>query len=218
MSSIIKNMESGSNIGKISHLLRKGDIVACRLGLGEGSEQAGTRPCIIISNNMGNKYGPTLLVAPITSSYNKGKLPTHIEIRKTFGLEKDSVVLCEQSRVVDKSRVMKFLGSVSVELIEKINNALTTAFEIQKRGEQQAKDCVIRIKCYEEMMINMFNFHGSTCAINEMVSTYKKNLNELEKICNNNWLNIDDYYIQSEGTKDFLNLIDTKVIRSLRVI
>jgi len=106
-------------------VIKRGDIFYADLAQGQGSEQGGIRPVVIVQNDIGNKFSPTTIVAPITSKLNKAKLPTHIEIKaKQFGLEKDSVMLMEQIRTIDKVRLREFLGSVDEYIIDKIDNAL----------------------------------------------------------------------------------------------
>jgi len=102
-------------------VIKRGDIFYADLAQGQGSEQGGIRPVVIVQNDIGNKFSPTTIVAPITSKLNKAKLPTHIEIKaKQFGLEKDSVMLMEQIRTIDKVRLREFLGSVDEYIIDKI--------------------------------------------------------------------------------------------------
>ena len=95
-----------------------------------GSEQGGIRPVLIIQNDLGNKYSPTVIAAAITSQMNKTKLPTHIEINsENCGLKNDSVVLAEQIRTIDKSRLKEKIGHIEDEnIINKINNALGVSF------------------------------------------------------------------------------------------
>ena len=91
-----------------------------------GSEQGGVRPVMIVQNNIGNRYSPTVIVAAITSKINKAKLPTHIELdASTFGLERDSVVLLEQIRTLDKARLLERIGCVSPKVLSRIDYALS---------------------------------------------------------------------------------------------
>lgn len=90
-----------------------------------GSEQGGVRPVLIIQNDIGNKHSPTVIVAAITSQINKAKLPTHIEINGAeSGLNRDSVVLLEQLRTLDKRRLKEKAGQLSDEIMQKVNQAL----------------------------------------------------------------------------------------------
>ena len=90
-----------------------------------GSQQGGVRPVLIIQNDIGNKYSPTVIVAAITSQINKAKLPTHIEISANeYGLNKDSVILLEQIRTIDKKRLREKIGCLDKNMMLKVNNSL----------------------------------------------------------------------------------------------
>ncbi|GAV21952.1 type II toxin-antitoxin system PemK/MazF family toxin [Carboxydothermus pertinax] len=105
--------------------IRRGDIFYANLSPVVGSEQGGTRPVLILQNDIGNLYSPTTIIAAITSQINKAKLPTHVEIpAKESGLEKDSVILLEQIRTIDKSRLKEKVSSLNKELMRKVNQAL----------------------------------------------------------------------------------------------
>ncbi len=93
-------------------MIRRGDIFYADLNPTIGSEQSGVRPVLVVQNDIGNKYSPTVIVAAITSRINKAKLPTHIEVSaKEYGLTKDSIVLAEQVRTIDKKRLQERIGS-----------------------------------------------------------------------------------------------------------
>jgi len=105
--------------------IRRGDIFYANLSPVVGSEQGGTRPVLILQNDIGNLYSPTTIIAAITSQINKAKLPTHVEISaKESGLEKDSVILLEQIRTIDKSRLKEKVSSLNKDLMRKVNQAL----------------------------------------------------------------------------------------------
>lgn len=110
--------------------IKRGDMFYADLSPVIGSEQGGIRPVLIIQNDMGNKYSPTVIAAAITSQLNKNKLPTHIEIdSEEFGLKSDSVVLAEQIRTIDKSRLKEKIGHIDDEkVMDKINNAIGVSF------------------------------------------------------------------------------------------
>ena len=94
-----------------------------------GSEQGGVRPVLIIQNDVGNKYSPTVIAAAITSRHDKAKLPTHIELNASqYGLAKDSVVLLEQVRTLDKQRLKERMGSLDNTSMNRVNNALSISF------------------------------------------------------------------------------------------
>lgn len=110
-------------------IVKRGDIFYADLSPVIGSEQGGVRPVLIIQNDVGNKYSPTVIVAAITSQINKAKLPTHLEISATeYGLSKDSVVLLEQVRTIDKKRLREKLGHLDEEMMYKVDEALSISF------------------------------------------------------------------------------------------
>ena len=112
-------------------IVKRGDIFYADLSPVVGSEQCGVRPVLIIQNDVGNKYSPTVIVAAITSQINKAKLPTHIELNANeYGLIKDSVVLMEQVRTIDKKRLKEKIGHINDDLLFKIDEALAISFGI----------------------------------------------------------------------------------------
>ncbi|SHH48458.1 type II toxin-antitoxin system PemK/MazF family toxin [Tepidibacter thalassicus] len=105
--------------------VKRGDIFYADLSPVVGSEQGGVRPVLIIQNDIGNKYSPTVIIAAITSQINKAKLPTHIEINANdYGLNRDSVVLLEQIRTIDKKRLREKIGHFDDGLMEKVDEGL----------------------------------------------------------------------------------------------
>lgn len=110
-------------------VIKRGDIFYADLSPVIGSEQGGVRPVLIVQNDIGNKYSPTVIASAITSQINKAKLPTHIELSaKDYGLPKDSVILLEQIRTIDKKRLREKIGHLDDELMEKVNDALGISF------------------------------------------------------------------------------------------
>ncbi len=113
--------------------IKRGDMFYADLSPVVGSEQGGIRPVLIIQNDMGNKYSPTVIAAAITSQTGKTKLPTHIEINSELcGLKNNSVVLAEQIRTIDKSRLKERIGHIDDEkIIDQVNNALGVSFGLE---------------------------------------------------------------------------------------
>ena len=110
-------------------LVRRGDIFYADLSPVVGSEQGGVRPVLVIQNDVGNKYSPTIICAAITSQINKAKLPTHIEIDSIqYTLVKDSVVLLEQVRTVDKKRLKEKICHLDEFLMQRVDRALLVSF------------------------------------------------------------------------------------------
>lgn len=113
--------------------VKRGDIFYAELNPVVGSEQGGTRPVLVIQNDIGNQYSPTTIVAAITSQISKAKLPTHVEMpAQKSGLERDSVILTEQIRTIDKSRLQKKIAVLDEEYMEKVNSALEISLGLVK--------------------------------------------------------------------------------------
>ncbi len=109
--------------------VKRGDIYYADLSPVVGSEQGGVRPVLIIQNDVGNKYSPTVIAAAITSRINKAKMPTHIELcAQTFGLSKDSVILLEQIRTLDKRRLRERIGKLDTPMMVSVDKALYVSF------------------------------------------------------------------------------------------
>lgn len=112
--------------------VKRGDIFYADLSPVVGSEQGGTRPVLIVQNDMGNRHSPTVIAAAITSQMNKAKLPTHIELTgRNVGLTKDSVVLLEQIRTIDKRRLREHTGHADRSVMEQVDSALAVSFGLQ---------------------------------------------------------------------------------------
>ena len=109
--------------------IKRGDIYYADLSTVIGSEQGGMRPVLIVQNDIGNRYSPTVIAAAITSQKDKNKLPTHIEVAcGECGLSRDSIVLLEQIRTLDKKRLKERMGKLSNNSMDEINNALQVSF------------------------------------------------------------------------------------------
>ena len=111
--------------------IKRGQIYYADLSPVKGSEQGGHRPVLIVQNDIGNRYAPTVIVAVITSRYTKAKLPTHIWLNDECGLPKESMVECEQVRTLDKSRLKDFMGAVSNEVMAEIDKGLKISFGLK---------------------------------------------------------------------------------------
>ena len=110
-------------------IVKRGDIYYADLSPVVGSEQGGVRPVLIIQNDVGNKYSPTVIAAAITSRINKAKMPTHIELTaREYGLNKDSVILLEQIRTIDKRRLRERIGKIDDAAMGSVNDALRISF------------------------------------------------------------------------------------------
>ena len=111
--------------------MRRGDLYYADLRPVIGSEQGGIRPVLIVQNDVGNKHSPTIICAAITSRMNKAKLPTHIELStEKYDMDKDSVVLLEQLRTIDKKRLKDKVCHLDAQIMQKVNRALMISLEL----------------------------------------------------------------------------------------
>jgi mRNA interferase MazF len=116
--------------------VHRGDIYYADLSPVIGSEQGGIRPVLIVQNDVGNKYSPTVIAAAITSQTGKTRLPTHIKLdAEKCGLAKDSVVLLEQIRTLDKKRLKERMGTLDGGAMGKVNEALSISFGLENQSE-----------------------------------------------------------------------------------
>lgn len=107
-------------------VVKRGDIYYADLSPVVGSEQGGVRPVLVVQNDIGNRYSPTIIITAITSQINKAKLPTHVEIGASeYGLTKDSVILLEQLRTIDKKRLEEKIGYLDDDMMIRVNEALS---------------------------------------------------------------------------------------------
>ncbi len=114
-------------------LVRRGDIFYADLNPVVGSEQGGIRPVVVVQNDVGNKYSPTVIIAAITSQIDKAKLPTHVELQsKDYGLEKDSVILLEQLRTIDKRRLKEKITILDQDIMKKVDEALKVSLGLEE--------------------------------------------------------------------------------------
>lgn len=105
--------------------IKRGELYYADLSPVVGSEQGGVRPVLVVQNDVGNKYSPTVIAAAVTSKINKAKLPTHIELpSNTYGLQKDSVILLEQIRTLDKRRLKERIGELNETTMSRVDNAI----------------------------------------------------------------------------------------------
>ena len=118
--------------------IKRGEIYYADLSPVVGSEQGGVRPVLIIQNDIGNRYSPTVIAAAITSQREKTKLPTHIQVNADgCGLAKDSIVLLEQVRTIDKRRLKEKMGSLDNRSMDMVNQALSVSFGLQNTSSTQ---------------------------------------------------------------------------------
>lgn len=117
--------------------VKRGDIFYADLSPVVGSEQGGLRPVLIVQNDVGNKYSPTVIAAAITSKTGKANLPTHIDIHASdVGLAKDSVILLEQIRTIDKQRLKEKMGHLDDSVMNSVNSAIAVSFGLSSQDSQ----------------------------------------------------------------------------------
>lgn len=184
-------------------IVERGDIFEVDLGFGVGSEQQNSRPCLIIQNDMGNKYSPTVIVAIITSQVSKKKMPTHVEIPKDNenNLNFHSVVTLEQIRTVDKRRLKMKIGRCSDEVLEKIDKAIlvSTGVEVQKTENKDTYRKQSNYPVPQRFQQEIFDIRK--------VKRISRTINELErnmvkyKLTNNS--NVDLYELKND-IKEYL--------------
>ena len=120
-------------------MIKRGELYYADLSPVVGSEQGGIRPILIVQNDTGNKYSPTIIAAAVTSKLNKAKLPTHIELNANeFGLNKDSVILLEQIRTLDKRRLKERIGELPPSKMQKVNVALLISLGFDESANSPA--------------------------------------------------------------------------------
>lgn len=121
--------------------IKRGDIYLADLGNGIGSEQHGVRPVLVVQNNKGNHFSPTITVLPITTKIHKSKgLPTHVLIRNNGGLEQASAIMAEQIVTIDRNRFFTYLGSISEkDMYRDVNKAIRIQLGLSRRGKDGRK-------------------------------------------------------------------------------
>ena len=113
--------------------IKRGELYYADLSPVVGSEQGGVRPVLVVQNDVGNKYSPTVIAAAVTSKINKAKLPTHIELpSNSYGLAKDSVILLEQIRTLDKRRLKERIGEDSENTMTRVDKAILISLGFEK--------------------------------------------------------------------------------------
>ncbi len=104
--------------------VKRGELYYADLSPVVGSEQGGVRPVLVVQNDVGNRFSPTVIAAAVTSKIHKARLPTHIELPSAFGLAKDSVILLEQIRTIDKKRLMSRIGELPPSTMSRVDRAI----------------------------------------------------------------------------------------------
>lgn len=171
----------------------------------KGSEQGGIRPAIIIQNDIGNKYSPTVIVCPISSEIKKKELPTHVYLEnwRTYGLTKPSQVITEQIRTRDKAQLGDYIGCVDVDTMNKIDKAIEISVQvgsakniIEPREVRSVKVKAETIKTLDSFLVEAFFSSGerNMKAIEELVQEREDRLKDLERFASSYNINYKEYY------------------------
>ena len=191
--------------------IKRGDNLLIQLEYqGVGSEQSGTRNAICIQNDVANLYSPTIIVAFVTSRLNKAKLPVHVEIKAPdFGFSKDSVVLVEQIRTIDKKRIIKKVGHIDEQTMSKIDNAIDISVKtlkpkslLEKLPElmrQYVTTTLKQIKKYEITIETMKNEGMTKDEVSFMVNKKMTILNKFIKYCTEHQIDYKAFYEINKG-------------------
>ncbi len=212
---------------------KRGEIYWCDLGLVNNNErdyeQKGLRPCIIIQNDIGNKFSPTVIVAAITSQMNKAKLPTHVAIEgKNSGLSKDSVILTEQQRTLDKKKVGDFIGTLTAEDTIKLNKAISISLglvelaHIEKTNNINSTNNVTDITIIRKITEKAKEIEELDTTLKVLVARNidikmmkpillerQDKIREFYIICENNNINPDKYYVDYNKKRSENNHVKT---------
>ena len=128
-------------------IVKRGELYYADLSPVVGSEQGGVRPVLVVQNDTGNKYSPTVIAAAVTSKINKARLPTHIELPSAFGLAKDSVILLEQIRTIDKKRLLSRIGELPPATMRPCRRAARSTGCAPRSRRNRRKDDALRGTC-----------------------------------------------------------------------
>ena len=123
--------------------IKRGDIYYAELNPVVGSEQGDLRPVLVVQNNAGNSFSPTIIIVPITRKLLKTSLPTHVVIPKSCGLEAESLALVEQIRTIDRSRFSDYIGQIGSKEQDKINDALEICVALDKKRRSKSEQLVL---------------------------------------------------------------------------
>ena len=171
------------------------------IGSEQGTHANGSdlTPVVIIQNDIGNKFSPTVIVAVITSKLTKAKMPTHVELHRELGLEKDSVVLCEQLKTIDKQRLKKFCCKVSRDKMAEIDRAMSISLgQVNVREEQvlkQAEEVNYWIRNIDDLIDDIY---ASNEQIRQRIIRLSVEYNKLKKMCEENRLYVSNYVTINE--------------------
>lgn len=165
-----------------------------------GSEQGGERPFIVLQNNLGNRYSPTLIVALVTTKV-KRDMPTHVKLTKEFGLKEDSIVMLEQIRTIDKSRIINgsYIGRVSRETMKLIDEAMSISIALKNSRDTEARNQVKEVEYWARSIDDLIDdVYATSEQIKQRIIKLKIEYNKLKEICFRCRLYLSDYYVLDE--------------------
>ena len=125
--------------------MKRGDIYYADLNPVVGSEQGNNRPVLVVQNDIGNEHSPTVIVTPLTRNLRKNPLPTHVLLPKSCGLDRDSLVLAEQIRTIDRSRLSNYIGHISREIQHDVDTALAVCIGLEKKRPPKGEMLVLTL-------------------------------------------------------------------------
>lgn len=187
----------------------RGEIYYADFGVGIGSEQGGIRPVIIAQNDVGNRYSPTVIIYAITSQINKAKLPTHVEVYTECGLDKPSVILCEQTRTFDKRRLKELVGKAPQNIIAKMNKAICISLAVgegeyntMSREEKFAYNKAQLVINTDTTLKELIQANVPLKTIEIFTEKRMNRINELKEYCKLNRLDYTRFYSIVTDTRE----------------
>lgn len=183
----------------LNFAVSRGDIYLVDLGRDNkiGSEQAGVRPVVVVQNEIGNRFSPTVIVATITSQTQKKKLPTQVLVGMECGLLKPSMVMCEQTFTLAKQRLNKKIGTVTEEIMTYIDEALSVSLELKKPESREITIAKEKANSILELdkFVKMWLDKGKPIeAIYDFIEDRRIKLKDLERYCRDFNLDSNEYY------------------------
>ena len=189
----------------LNTIVKRGEVYLVDLGKENkvGSEQTGIRPVIIVQNEIGNKFSPTIIVATITSQTQKKRMPTQVLIGKESGLLTNSMAMMEQLLVISKERLGKHIGTAPNNIMEEIDKALKVSLELEKIERKEIQEAKRKAKLIEDMdnvIKAWLDMSRDVSEIYDFISERQARVNDLKSYCENFQLLYTNYYAASIDT------------------
>lgn len=180
-------------------IIKKGDMFSAVFDA-VGSEQGGLRPFVVVQNNLGNKYSPTLIVALITTKV-KRQMPTHVLANKEFGLKEDSIIMLEQIRTIDKSRIIpdSYIGRLNRETIKKVDEAMSISVALDTQRDLEIRKQLQEVEYWKRNIDELLDdVYSSLEQIKQRVLKLKLEYCKFIDTCKKNRVYHGDYFILDE--------------------